>query len=48
MRHDREWNVKLEYYEQSGSVSGVQPGVLADYELFPSVDALMVQFGCTF
>ncbi|MBP9145562.1 MAG: DUF3570 domain-containing protein [Thermoanaerobaculia bacterium] len=48
MRHDREWNIKLEYYEQSGTVSGAQPGVLADYELFPAVDALMVQFGCAF
>ena len=44
----REWNVKLEYYQQSGQEPVFRPGVLADFELFPSVDALMVQFGYSF
>jgi hypothetical protein len=44
----REWNVKLEYYQQSGREPDVRPGVLAGFDLFPTVEAVMVQFGYTF
>ncbi len=44
----REWNVKLEYYQQSGREPDARPGVLADFDLFPTVEAVMVQFGYTF
>lgn len=45
---EREWNVKLEYYSQSGDEPSFQPGVLAGFDLFPTVEALMVQFGYSF
>jgi Protein of unknown function (DUF3570) len=43
-----EWNCKLEYYMQSGDAPRAPPGALADFDLFPAVDAAMVQFGFTF
>ncbi len=48
LAHEREWNVKLELYRQSGSSPSSAPGSLAGFELVPNVDALMVQVGCSF
>jgi hypothetical protein len=48
LAHDREWNLKVELYRQSGRQPDQRPGVLAGVDLFPSVDALMVQVGCRF
>ena len=45
---EREWNVKLEYYSQSGQEPDFQPGALEGFDLFPTVEALMVQFGVSF
>ena len=48
LAHEREWNLKLELYRQSGSAPRGPPGALAGLELFPSVEAVMVQVGCDF
>ena len=44
-----EYSVRLEYYQQSGtSPPGASFGALDQFDLFPSVDALIVQFGYRF
>lgn len=45
---EREWNVKVEYYQQSGDEPTFQPGSLANVDLFPDVKAVVVQFGFSF
>jgi len=45
----KEWAVRVEYYEQSGRAppgSGV--GSLADFDLYPGLDAVIVQVGYSF
>ncbi|MDH3590652.1 MAG: DUF3570 domain-containing protein [Planctomycetota bacterium] len=45
----REWSLRLEYYRQSGSVPGdVRVGSLAGADLFPDVEASIVQAGFRF
>ncbi len=48
LAHEREWNLKLELYRQSVSAPRAPPGAFAGLELFPSVEAVMVQVGCDF
>ncbi len=44
-----EWNVRVELYQQSGSVPGDQIiGNQARREQFPDLDAVIVQFGYRF
>jgi hypothetical protein len=46
---DREWSVRVEYYEQSGRAPpGAAVGSLARYELFPAVDAVIAELGFRF
>jgi hypothetical protein len=45
----REWSVRVEYYSQSGDGSPPQAfGSLTAFDLFPTVDAVIVQGGFTF
>jgi len=45
----REWNVRIESYEQSGRAPPeAEVGALAGFDLFPTVDALIVQAGYRF
>jgi Protein of unknown function (DUF3570) len=44
--HGRQWTVRLEYYEQSGtSPPELAVGSLRDFDQFPSVDALIAETG---
>lgn len=43
------WAVRVEYYQQNPKNAGfVEPGQLADLELYPSIKALIVQFNYQF
>lgn len=45
----REWNIRLEYYSQSGtSPPEASVGSLQDFDLFPSVSSVIVQVGYSF
>ena len=45
----REYSARVEYYQQSGtSPPGASFGALEEFDLFPSVDALIVQLGFRF
>jgi hypothetical protein len=48
LAHEREWNLKLELYRQSVSAPRAPPVGLAGLELFPSVEAVMLQVGYGF
>lgn len=45
----REYGVRLEYYSQTpNDVGGDKPGQLADLDLYPSLDAVVLQFNYSF
>lgn len=47
--HGREWAARIEYYEQSGRAPpGSAFGSLGQFDLFPTVDAVIVQVGYRF
>ena len=46
--HEREWNVRLELFRQNAQAPRGPPDSLAGLELYPSVEAVMVQIGCNF
>lgn len=48
LSNDREFSVRVEQYSQSGSAPTNAPGQLAAQNLFPDLNALMVQFGYSF
>ncbi len=49
LRSGREWGVRLEYYNQTpNDVGGEKPGQLNNLDLYPSLDALVVQFNYSF
>ena len=43
----KEWNLRVEYYNQSGT-SPPGAGSLQQFDLFPDVDAIIVQTGYRF
>jgi hypothetical protein len=43
-----EYSLRLEYYKQNTSSDDAKIGVLANYDLVPSLSAFMVQFGYKF
>lgn len=44
MDNDREWAVRLEYYQQTPKNSGFdKPGVLQDIDIFPGIEAVILQ-----
>jgi len=49
LENGREYGVRLEYYEQSPKAAGGDaPGQLSNADLYPSVDALILQFSYKF
>jgi hypothetical protein len=49
MNNGHEWAVRAEYYQQSPKNAGFEsPGVLSSQDLYPSVDAFIVQFSYNF
>ncbi|MEL0586682.1 MAG: DUF3570 domain-containing protein [Candidatus Thiodiazotropha sp. (ex. Lucinoma kazani)] len=49
LANEQEMSLRLEYYLQSGdNPEGDAPGILSDMELFPDVEAIIVQFSYNF
>ncbi|MCU7917009.1 MAG: DUF3570 domain-containing protein [Candidatus Thiodiazotropha sp. (ex Epidulcina cf. delphinae)] len=49
LANEQELSMRLEYYLQSGdSPDGNAPGILSDMELFPDVEAIILQFNYAF
>ncbi len=49
MNNNHEWAVRLEYYKQNPKNSGFdEPGVLQDLDLYPGIEALILQFNYHF
>ena len=49
MNNGHEWAVRAEYYQQSTKSAGFEnPGILSSQDLYPSVDAFIVQFSYNF
>jgi hypothetical protein len=49
LANEQEMNLRLEYYLQSGdSQDSSAPGILSDMELFPDVEAIILQFSYNF
>lgn len=48
MRNGHEWRLALEYFLQSSVEPGNKPGQLANQEINPDVDAVMLRFNYDF
>lgn len=48
LKNDREFSVRLEMYQQNGNTVGEPIGVQNDYDLFPDLEAIIIQFGYSF